>query len=38
MFAQRNINNTDYFNGLYLGINSSGKPVNTMHSKECTKA
>lgn len=38
MFAQRNIDNIDYFNGFYLGINSSGKPVNTMHNKECIKA
>ncbi len=38
MFAQRNISGVDYFNGFYLGVNSEGKPVNTMHSKECTKA
>lgn len=37
IFNQRSINDTNYYNGIYLGINSEGKPVNTMHSKECKK-
>lgn len=38
MFAQRNIDNIDYFNGFYLGINSSGKPAVVMHNNDCKKA
>lgn len=38
MFAQREISDTDYFNGFYLGIDFNGNPSITFHSLECKKA
>lgn len=38
LFTQRAIDEIDYYNGLYLGVNSNGNPVVVMHNNDCKKA
>lgn len=38
MFSKREINNENYYNGFYLGINSKGNPIITLHDNNCKKA
>lgn len=38
MFSKKEINEEEYYNGFYLGINSEGNPVITLYNSDCKKA